>query len=159
MEGLVRQSLTVLVLAGALAAACAHPSPGRSTASAERSVGNQPTTASPPQVVPACADAQVFFSSGSSSIDADGQERLDRYAGCLMRHETDVVYVAGMTDPGGSAEENLVLGRARARAVADYLHAAGCDTEFVIRSYGGVGALESEQFWPLERTASVTTAP
>jgi outer membrane protein OmpA-like peptidoglycan-associated protein len=103
-----------------------------------------------------CGDAQVFFSEGETELDAGARERLDQYAGCLSRHEIDTVYVAGMTDPEGSPEDNIVLGRRRAFALAEYLHTRGCQVDFVIRSYGEEGAGTSAPLWPLERSADVT---
>ncbi len=103
-----------------------------------------------------CGNAQVFFAAGDAELDAAARERLDEYAGCLSRHETDVIYVAGMTDPAGTADENLTLGRRRAFAVAEHLHTQGVQVEFVIRSYGEEGALAGAPLWPLERSAAVT---
>lgn len=148
-----------------LAAACAHePSrtvvaSGASGAPADSSGGAlvpSPSTAPGSDVVSACGEAQVFFASGSSVLDAVARARLDTYAGCLSRQEIDTIYVSGMTDPGGSAAENELLGRARAQSVADHLASVGCDVDFVIRSYGEVGALEAEPLWPIERSASAT---
>ena len=104
----------------------------------------------------ACGGAQVFFANGSNELDATAQTSLDTYAGCLSRHEVDTITIVGMTDPEGSETDNLILGRARALVVANYLHAAGCEVEFVIRSFGEEGALQSEPLWPLERSAAIT---
>lgn len=124
---------------------------------------NDPQTERPPVVASAgaeatqpCGDARVLFETGSSSLDAPSSSRLDRFAECLNGHDIDAVYVSGMTDPEGTPEENLVLGRARARAVADYLLAHGVNVDFVIRSYGETGATATEPLWQSERRADVT---
>ena len=132
-----------------LGLACAHPPPSGTTGATQASSsGDQQATP--------CGDAQVFFAAGESQLDSGARERLDGYAGCLVRHEIDTVFIAGMTDPEGAADENLRLGRARAFAVAEYLHEHGCQVDFVIRSYGEEGALTSPPLWPLERSAEVT---
>jgi outer membrane protein OmpA-like peptidoglycan-associated protein len=135
-----------------LALGCSHQQAAETTTARDEhgapSAGDDETTP--------CGDAQVFFAAGESELDAGAREHLDLYAGCLARHEIDTVYIAGMTDPEGTVDENLVLGRNRALAVADYLHASGCEVDFVIRSYGEQGALRSEPLWPLERSAEVT---
>ena len=134
-----------------LALGCGHQATtGTTTAQADTSA-----TAGDGETTP-CGDAQVFFAAGDAELDAGAREHLDTYAGCLARHEIDTVYIAGMTDPDGAADENLVLGRDRALAVADYLHANGVEIDFVIRSYGEQGALGSQPLWPLERSAEVT---
>lgn len=147
----------------ALATACAsRPAAGTTTATAAddghhpgHTVGTTPGT-SGGDVVVACGDGQVTFASGSSELDDAARARLNNYAGCLSRHETDIVYVSGTTDPVGTTEDNLVLGRARARAVADHLHAAGCNVDFVIRTYGEGHEHPGEPLWPLARGATAT---
>jgi len=103
-----------------------------------------------------CGLSQVFFAQGSAELDAAARADLDAYAVCLDRHELDTLYVTGMTDPQGDEDANLALGRARARAVADYLRARGANDHFVIRSWGEDGAMEQPQLWPMERNAVVT---
>lgn len=108
-----------------------------------------------------CGTAQVFFQNDSAELDDTARTRLDSYTACLERHETDVIYVAGMTDPAGNEHDNLVLGRSRALAVADYLHANGVTVSFMVRTLGEEGATTGEPLWPIERAADVTavTAP
>lgn len=104
-----------------------------------------------------CGNAQVYFAAGSSELDGVAEQRLDTYAGCLSRHETDVIYVAGSTDPAGTADDNVTLGRRRAFAVAERLHTQGVQVDFVIRSDGEQGASTTgAPLWPLERSAEVT---
>jgi hypothetical protein len=103
-----------------------------------------------------CGGAQVFFAAGAAELDDAARDRIDVYAGCLSRHETDVIYVAGSTDSAGTADDNVTLGRRRAFAVAERLHQQGVQVEFVIRSEGEQGATLAEPLWPLERSAEVT---
>lgn len=138
-------SLVLFVLA--LASACSHQSSPATASTAHPTLAEGETTP--------CGNAEVFFAAGSAELDAAAQERIDRYAGCLSRHETDVIYVAGSTDPVGTADDNVTLGRRRAFAVAERLHTQGVDVEFVIRSSGERGASSSAPLWP-ERSADVT---
>ncbi len=153
--------LTLGLAVSVLLAACSR-APNRVTAASppSTSAGDglvpSPSTGPGSDVVSACGEAQVFFASGSSDLDGDARARLDRYADCLSREEIDTILVSGMTDPGGDAAENLVLGEARARSVADYLRSVGCDVAFVVRSVGEVDAIENERLWPIERAASAT---
>lgn len=135
-----------------LAQACAHHETTTASRS-ERTVARSPEEAGGEQV---CGNAQVFFESGSASLDQAAHERLDRYATCLSDHEIDAIYVSGTTDPAGDTDANLTLGRERARNVADYLHDRGCHVDFVIRSFGERDALDSAPLWPVERAADVT---
>lgn len=142
---------TLLAVVAALAgSACSHEE--RSQSSTAQIIAQEPSTGAES----VCGESQVFFASGSAELDDAARARLTRYATCLENHEIDTIYVAGMTDPAGDDESNLALGRTRARAVADYLREQGCTTQFVIRSYGEEGALQSEPLWPLERSATVT---
>ncbi len=145
----MRQGMTIAFTV-LLAQACAHES---TAPSHSETVARSPAAAGGERV---CGDADVFFASGSAELDRVATERLDRYASCLSNHEIDAVYVSGTTDPAGAPEDNLALGRNRARAVADYLHDHGCHVDFVIRSLGARDALPSEPLWPVERAAQAT---
>jgi outer membrane protein OmpA-like peptidoglycan-associated protein len=101
----------------------------------------------------------VHFVTGSSELDADAQRQLDAYASCVAEGHRHTLYITGSTDPVGTERDNATLARARARAVADYLHAAGCHGDFELRAYGEMGALRRRDLWPLERTATVSTVP
>ena len=144
----MRQAMVMFCVLG-LAQACAH----HETAASDTTVARSPEAAGGEQV---CGNAQVFFAPGSANLDEASQQRLDRYATCLSNHEIDAIYVSGTTDPVGTSEENITLGRERARNVADYLHDRGCHVDFVIRSFGERDALESPPLWPVERSADVT---
>lgn len=153
----MRTHLIVPALA-LLGAACASSPPSDSaTITHDHTMTTTPSSGG----AAACGGAQVFFANGSTELDDAARTSLDTYAGCLSRHEVDTVTIVGMTDPEGTPVDNLILGRARGLVVANYLHARGCDVEFVVRSFGEAGALESEPLWPLERSVAVsaTSAP
>jgi outer membrane protein OmpA-like peptidoglycan-associated protein len=141
-------ALSLLTLCAALAGiGCAHETPAaESRQEALITSGDEGV----------CGEPHVYFASGSAELSETARARLDSFAGCLTRHELDTLYVVGMTDPEGDADANLALGRERARAVADYLRARGCEVAFIIRSLGEAGATPAEPLWPLERSASVT---
>jgi outer membrane protein OmpA-like peptidoglycan-associated protein len=141
----MRKSL--LVLSALLALACSHQGSAATSTTAHPTLAEGETTP--------CGDAQVYFAAGAAELDQTARERLDIYAGCLSRHETDVIYVAGSTDPQGTEEDNVTLGRRRAFAVAEHLHTQGVQVEFVIRSHGEDGTVAGEPLWP-ERSAAVT---
>lgn len=143
------RTFSTVFLMAVMASSCARSEsePARA-ASAERAVASGSEAP--------CGSAQVFFETGSSQLDDAARERLDVYAGCIARQEIDVVYVAGMTDPDGTEHDNLVLGRSRALAVADYLHGSGVSADFVVRTLGEDGAMTSPPLWPIERSAEAT---
>jgi outer membrane protein OmpA-like peptidoglycan-associated protein len=156
---------STLFLIGLMATACSHNRDANARAASSGSTADDDVVEVSPSTPSAavasggetpCGSAQVFFTTGSSELDAAARERLDVYAGCLARREIDVVYIAGMTDPAGTEHDNLVLGRARALAVADYLHGQGVSTDFVVRTLGEAGAVEEEPLWPIERSAEAT---
>jgi outer membrane protein OmpA-like peptidoglycan-associated protein len=159
----VLRRVVTLALAS-MAIGCAHAAPHRTAAVHDTTSGDDDATrvAAAPQSEgesSPCGDAQVFFAPGAATLDHGAELRLDTFAGCLARREIDVVYVTGMTDRVGTPEENLVLGHARAAAVAEYLRAAGVDVAFVVRSVGEEGALDTEPLWPLDRNADARTSP
>ncbi len=143
------RALTTFFCALALTTACSHSQPAED----DHTVARTPEESGGERV---CGNAQVFFASGSAELDQASRGRLDRYASCLTSHEIDAIYVSGTTDPEGTPESNVTLGRERARVVADYLHDSGCHVDFVIRSFGENGAAQSEQLWPVDRAADVT---
>lgn len=153
--------MSTLFLMGLMATACSHNRDANQRAAADDGDVVEVSPATPSAAVASggetpCGSAQVFFETGSSELDDAARERLDVYAGCLSRREIDVVYIAGMTDPEGNEHDNLVLGRSRALAVADYLHGTGVSTDFVVRTLGEAGAVGEQPLWPIERSAEAT---
>lgn len=141
------RALSTVFLASMMAGACAS-SPTAAPATEHQAVAAGGETP--------CGSAQVFFATGSDTLDRTAEERLASYAACIERGDTDVVYVAGMTDPEGEERDNLVLGRSRALAVADFLRGHGVTVAFRVRTVGEEGAVETPDLWPIERSAQAT---
>jgi outer membrane protein OmpA-like peptidoglycan-associated protein len=83
----------------------------------------------PPTPVPAPAAKKeaeapivtpVYFDTGSTSINADGEKAVDTAAGILKSTDWNVI-VLGLADATGDAETNRVLSQQRADAVAALL--------------------------------------
>jgi outer membrane protein OmpA-like peptidoglycan-associated protein len=76
--------------------------------------------------------SSIAFASGKADLDAAAKARLDllvQYAGAdrTVAH----IHVDGYADSSGREPKNRELSQARARAVADYLAAGGCDEEII----------------------------
>lgn len=98
----------------------------------------------------------VYFSTDSSALDQTSQQRLDRVAECMKRHQVDHATIVGQTDPSGTAQHNQQLGLERARAVAEYLRSRGVpDRDIRVRSKGEVAAAPAQELWPVDRRAGV----
>ncbi len=67
----------------------------------------------------------VFFVLDSSDVDAAGQQVLNENAEILKRYPTWVITVEGHADERGTAEYNLALGERRAMAARTYLVSLG----------------------------------
>ncbi len=67
----------------------------------------------------------VNFATGSSTIDAEGREVVDRAAGLMSTSPMLLATVVGRTDPVGTDAENMRLSRNRALAVRRALLATG----------------------------------
>jgi len=72
----------------------------------------------------------VFFDTGSSTIQARSLPLLDEVVAILQEHpEVVLLRVEGHTDATGDAAANLKLSRGRANAVVDYLIGQGVDMD------------------------------
>lgn len=79
----------------------------------------------------------IVFEPASTTLAADTGAVLDKLAALLMRYPDTRLRIAGHTDNTGRANVNLRISRERARAVADYLAAAGVDpARLVAQGYG-----------------------
>lgn len=83
-------------------------------------------------------DSAVLFDTGEHQLKPAAFEEIDGVLSHVENRSETLVEVAGHTDAVGSAEENEVLSRKRARAVADYLvEKAGFNAERVnLHAYG-----------------------
>ena len=71
----------------------------------------------------------VLFASGSAELLDGSRAELDRLAATLRDNAALRIRIQGHTDDVGSEADNLALSTARARAVLDYLAAAGIARE------------------------------
>ena len=97
-----------------------------------------PAPAPPPAAVPEPAPLKdVFFDYDKSNIRDDQKAALNDNAGWLKANGGAKVLLEGHCDERGTAEYNLALGERRAKAVKDYLIAAGVAADRVSTiSYG-----------------------
>lgn len=75
------------------------------------------------------AKGRIRFESGKSTIDPDSTSQLDQLVAVAMRCPTTLVEVGGHTDADGDDAANQTLSQRRARAVVDYMIAAGLSGE------------------------------
>jgi len=114
------------------------------------------TTASGTSGDTGSCELAVYFNTDSAQLDRGSQERLDKVADCIKRHQVDHATIVGQTDPSGTAQHNRELGLERARAVAEYLRGRGVpDKEIRVSSKGEADASKSQQLWPVERRAGI----
>lgn len=72
---------------------------------------------------------KVYFTSGSSRIEAAENSKLDQAARLFRDGDPIVMILTGTADTVGSAEKNLALSVRRAQAVAEGLVARGIPVE------------------------------
>ena len=71
-------------------------------------------------------DVPVYFGFDEAEVNSDYMAFLDRFSQVVAKYyPSSLVTVEGFTDPVGSAEYNLALGKRRAQAVRDYLVGQG----------------------------------
>jgi peptidoglycan-associated lipoprotein len=92
----------------------------------------------PPTAVPAASPLKdVFFDFDKANIRDDQKASLNDNVGWLKANARAKVTIEGHCDERGTAEYNLGLGERRAKAVKDYLVAAGIAADRVTTiSYG-----------------------
>lgn len=76
----------------------------------------------------------IDFAAGSTVLPASAHEELDRLAALLKKHPDMRVFLAGYTDSSGDENQNRILSRRRAAAVAEYLAKQGIDRGRIIAS-------------------------
>jgi len=67
----------------------------------------------------------VFFEVGSAELTPSSSAELKRVAAMMRANEAITIEIAGHTDNAGGDEQNLILSRARARAVLEAITARG----------------------------------
>jgi peptidoglycan-associated lipoprotein len=97
----------------------------------------------------------VFFAYDSSAIRPDQQAGLNKMAGWLKTNAQAPIRIEGNCDERGTVEYNLALGERRAKAVQDYLLAAGVAPDRISTvSYGKERPFapgHDESAWQLNR--------
>jgi peptidoglycan-associated lipoprotein len=79
----------------------------------------------------------VFFDFDQASIRDDQKTALNQNVGWLKKNSQGKITIEGHCDERGATEYNLALGERRAKAVKDYLVAAGVGADRIATvSYG-----------------------
>lgn len=73
----------------------------------------------------------VYFASGSATLDGAARKELDKLLAWLKEHPGAMVLLAGYDDQRTPEKESMELGWARARAVSGYLAKAGADPSLI----------------------------
>ncbi len=82
-------------------------------------------------------DSGILFDIDRAELQPAAKENLRQLAAILQKYPDTNILIEGHTDSTGSEEHNLVLSRARAQAVANFLAGLGVDaTRFTIMGYG-----------------------
>jgi len=80
----------------------------------------------------------IAFAPGKSVLDDSAKSRLDLVADYVRADRTiKRIRVEGHTDSSGREHKNRMLSEQRAKAVTDYLVAAGCDPESIEANFHG----------------------
>jgi peptidoglycan-associated lipoprotein len=119
------------------------PQPGetpvtRPTPPTETPVRPAPSAPAPPGAVPAASPLKdVFFDFDKANVRDDQKAALSDDVAWLKGNSRAKITVEGHCDERGTVEYNLGLGERRAKAVKDYLVAAGVPADRIaIISYG-----------------------
>jgi outer membrane protein OmpA-like peptidoglycan-associated protein len=113
----LRPLLAILAPVALALAACSQP-PSESAAAVSASAASARTSSTP-------SDVQLFFDSGSSTLAAAADQKLDEVARLYREGHPLVMFVAGHADTSGSEYPNLVLSGQRALAAKQALVARG----------------------------------
>ncbi len=88
----------------------------------------------------------LTFGPGSATLKPGSSPQLDKIAAILKAYPNTKISIAGFTDNAGSAESNMALSRARAKAVRDALVSRGIPEDHLItQGYGEDHALASNE--------------
>ncbi len=146
MLGSMTRKISILIVAVALAGACASKSKKDTTTSkvtevptpaAESETNEAPEEVRPSEVAAADLVKAIYFEFDSAVLGNDARHTLDNNAEWLKENPAREIVIEGHTDEQGTTEYNIGLGDRRARAAKDYLLALGVDDNRVrIVSYG-----------------------
>ena len=142
----MKLNLLSLFAAVALVAACAseaettNTGTGGGASTGNRSMENTSATVQPGSAADFAATVngqdRVFFDFDKSTVRADAQPVLAKWADWMKRYPSTPVTIEGHADERGTREYNLALGERRANAVRDYLAARGVSGQIQVISYG-----------------------
>jgi outer membrane protein OmpA-like peptidoglycan-associated protein len=118
-----------------------------------------------PGIRDVCGGPDPFFAFDSSKPDTTAQPTMQNLVDCMRSGALTGkgITLIGHTDPRGSADYNLKLGRERAERVKRYMVANGIDTQRILTdSVGKSEAKEAPKDWPADRRVEIelmTPAP
>ncbi len=96
-----------------------------------------PTKRTPAGMVMTLSDEAFRFDFDKATLRPENKETLSRIAGVLLASEGYRLFIDGHTDDIGTDEYNQKLSERRAKAVRDYLVAAGLPPElFTVQGFG-----------------------
>jgi outer membrane protein OmpA-like peptidoglycan-associated protein len=114
----LRPFLVILAPVAVVLAACSQPQPpSQSAAAASARPSSTPT------------DVQLFFDSGSSTLSAAANQKLDEVSRLYREGHPLVMFVSGHADSSGGEYPNLVLSGQRALATKQALVERGIPAE------------------------------
>ncbi len=111
-----------------------------------------------PGVADVCAGPSPFFAFDSSKPDTESQPTMQNLVDCMESGalKGKSIELIGRTDPRGSDDYNIQLGRERAERVKGYLIANGIDTARVTTdSIGKRDAHQDPKEWPGDRRVQI----
>jgi outer membrane protein OmpA-like peptidoglycan-associated protein len=114
-----------------------------------------------PSVMSICSGPSPFFSYDSSKPDTQSQPTMQNLVDCMRTGPLvgKTIMLIGRTDPRGSEDYNLKLGRERAERVKKYLVANGGDPQRIVTdSIGKHDAHTDPADWPADRRVQITLA-
>ena len=125
--------IAIALMAGLLIAGCANKRSGLPDNAAGLGLGGGANgiggagnvTPGSPQDFTVNVGDRIFFDTDSSSVNAQGQQTLQRQAQWLNQNRNYPITIEGHADERGTREYNLALGARRAAATRDYLTSLG----------------------------------
>ncbi|HEX7665739.1 MAG TPA: OmpA family protein [Polyangiaceae bacterium] len=114
-----------------------------------------------PGVASICSGPSPFFAFDSSKPDTESQPTMQNLVDCMRTGplQGKSIILIGRTDPRGSDDYNIKLGRDRAERVKKYLVANGIDqTRVMTDSIGKRDAHDDPKEWPGDRRVQIELA-